>query len=158
MNKLVPFFFRSLCTLTLSACLAPLQVCGQQIKEEEFDLNVFYDTVKIYPAMTPRTILKVGYGSFFDINADTPVDVFNPSSPGSYLIQKVGDTSETFTPERSDVAKEKDSTGQEIGVTYLSLKPQLLGLRTGDKLRVGIKYKHRLSTGQYEDRILWHSG
>ncbi len=135
------------CAFACGALLMPGQLNAEQsVPEEIRDLQAFYDTAKMYPSMTPRSYIKVGYGFLLSkIPGELPTYLVDPESPSSWVLRKIGDQSSEFTPERVDVTIAE-------GVAYLFLKPDTV--KKGDKLEVAIRVRKRTATGEYRPYLI----
>jgi hypothetical protein len=143
------------CIISIYGLAASTPLMAQQPSSETTaDLSVFFDTAKVYPSLTPRTYIKVGFGAIFDPTTRT----FNEASPATYLLQKLdatgNPTGDIFHPERVDVVTVR---GQIQGEAYLYLDAKSRELKAGDKMRVGILTQFRTPTGGTRPVTFWNT-
>ena len=143
--------------------LTNFAVSAQVTPEEFHDLGSSYQTVKIYPALTPKTVLKIGYGSVF--GNSSPVNCggnsfslyqFDVNDPNSYVIVKKGNS---VTSAIKINSSEIDSLAAN-GVVYISLESTKFNkLRDNTtnalSLNIGLRAKKLSSSCKYVDVIFW---
>ena len=114
-----------------SKCVIEKNKSGKQVREIEDNLFATHETAKIYPSLTPRSYIQVGYGHLLD----DPTTYEPPAAqvPGTWLLRKTGEAT-LFSPEKVEIL---EHAGEKKGVAYLILKPHTV--KKGDKLVVCMK-------------------
>jgi len=157
MKAAISVFVNALCLMTVAILLSITCAFSQPpVEERTADLAAVLGKVKLYPSLTPRIFMKVGFNSVFDPTQRNLL-LEDPANPGSYVIQKLDSSGNPITgvdSERVEIDPSIDTT-RAPGVAYLSLKANTV--KAGDKIRVGIKARRRTSTGDFTPVIIFHN-